>query len=258
MTRQELIAQFPNSFPKSFTFVPATLEDNVILNENDPDYRANLQALNKVERERLLHGNWKIKPTKGSYFPATMVNIISAIPTDVTMWVRRWDLAATEPSEVNPSPSATASILMGKRANGRFVIANGIVLRKPANIIRDVIRNTATQDRSFHNRITTVIPQDPGQAGKDQSASIIADLAGYRCKAVRETGPKQTRAEPLSAQWQAGNVDLVEGTWNKEYLLEMSSFPGGDHDDYVDASSGAFLECVAGTKDIDRWRALAE
>ena len=66
-------------------------------------------------------------------------------------------------------------------------------------------------------------------------------LAGLRAKAVRETGPKQTRAEPLSAQWQAGNVDIVEGPWNRDYLREMAAFPSDEHDDYIDASSGAFL-----------------
>ena len=259
-TRQELINDYPGLIPKSFTFIPATLDDNVILINNDPEYRANLMALSRVERERLLMGNWKIKHSAGTYFPTECVQIISAIPTDVTMWVRRWDLAATEPSEVNPSPSATASVLMGRRSNGRLVIADGISLRKPANIIRDVILNTAQQDRAFHKRVTTVIPQDPGQAGKDQSASLIAHLYGYIVKAVRETGPKATRAEPLSAQWQAGNVDIVEGFWNRDYLREMASFPSEEkttHDDYVDASSGAFLEVVAGTRDIDRWRALA-
>ncbi len=258
LTRQELLNQFPKSSPKSFTFIPATLEDNKILSETDPDYRANLEMLNRVERERLLHGNWKIKPTIGSYFPMTVVKTISAIPTDIKHWVRRWDLAATEPNETNPSPSATASILMGRRDNGRFVIADAINLRRGADVIRDTLLNVAAQDRANYQRVTTVIPQDPGQAGKDQSASLINLLAGFKVKAVRETGPKATRAEPLSAQWQAGNVDIVEGFWNKQYLLEMASFPGGDHDDYIDASSGAFLECVTNTSNYDRWKALAE
>lgn len=256
-TRQELVNQFPGSRPKSFTFVPATLEDNQILAQTDPDYKANLMAMSRVERERLLMGNWKIKHSAGSYFPSHCVKVIEAIPTDVIMWVRRWDLAATEPSDVNPSPDATASVLMGKRANGRIVIADAMWFRRAANVIRDIITNTASQDRAFHNRVTTILPQDPGQAGKDQAASLIALLSGYLVKSIRETGPKQTRAEPFAAQWQAGNVDLVEGNWNKQYLNEMASFPGGDHDDYVDASSGAFLEVVSGTNNIDRWRALA-
>jgi len=256
-TRQELVKEFPGSLPKSFTFIPATLSDNIILTLRDPDYRANLAMLNRVERERLLMGNWKIKPQVGSYFPRTTIRVINAIPNDVTQWVRRWDLAATEPSETNPSPDATASVLMGKTSNGRFIIADAIHMRKPAHIVRDAIRNIASQDRANFKRVTTIIPQDPGQAGKDQVQSLTSFLAGYRVKSIRETGPKETRAEPLSAQWQAGNVDVLEGFWNKDYLNEMSNFPGADHDDYIDASSGAFLECTLNNH-YDRWKALAQ
>jgi len=256
-SRQELLNKYPGMLPKSFTFIPATLEDNKILEQTDPEYRANLMVLTRVERERLLMGNWKIRPSAGSYFPQTAIKLISAIPTDVTNWVRRWYLAATEPSEVNPSPSATASVLMGKRSNGRIVIADGINIRQPANIVRDVLLNIATQDKSNYQRITTVIPQDPGQAGKDQSASLIAHLAGHKVKSTRETGPKATRAEPLSAQWQAGNVDIVDGPWVRDYLREMAVFPEGDHDDYIDASSGAYLECIGNVTSFERFRALA-
>ncbi len=45
---------------KSFTFIPASLADNRILSENDPGYMANLEAQNKIEKERLLFGNWNI------------------------------------------------------------------------------------------------------------------------------------------------------------------------------------------------------
>jgi predicted phage terminase large subunit-like protein len=256
-SRQELLNNFPGSMPKSFTFIPATLEDNTILNERDPEYRSNLEMLNRVERERLLRGNWKIKPSIGSYFPATNVSIVSAIPTDVKTWVRRWDLAATEPSETNPSPSATAGVLMGKRDNGKICIADGINVRKDANVVREIIANIATQDKAMYRRVTTVLPQDPGQAGKAQVANLIAYLAGHKVKGIRETGPKETRAEPLSAQWQAGNVEIVGGEWNKDYLREMSSFPESDHDDYVDASSGAYLECISSITTFDRWKALS-
>jgi len=254
-TRQELIKDFPNTLPKSFTFIAATLSDNVALTERDPNYRANLLAMNRVERERLLFGNWKIKPESGSYFPAINVTIIPAIPNDVVAWVRRWDLAATEPSETNPSPSATASVLMGRRKDGRIVIADAINIRKNASVVRDVMKNVASQDRASFQRVITVIPQDPGQAGKDQANSLTKHLLGHRVKSVRETGAKKTRAEPFSAQWQAGNVEIVQGNWNKDYLLEMSAFPGADHDDYVDASSGAFLECV--DNQYGKWLALA-
>lgn len=255
-TRQELQEQFPDIEPKSFTFVPATLKDNQILLQVDPSYGANLQALGRVERARLLDGNWKIKPQSGSYFPSMLVNVITAVPTDVKTWVRRWDLAATEPSEMNPSPDSTASVLMGKRDNGRIVIADGINVKYNANVVREIMRNVATQDEENYGRVTTIIPQDPGQAGKEQAASMVAHLFGFFSKSVRETGPKETRAEPLSAQWQAGNVDIVAGPWNKEYLREMEAFPSSLHDDYVDASSGAYLECNSNAGNMAKWLAL--
>jgi predicted phage terminase large subunit-like protein len=146
---------------------------------------------------------------------------------------------------------------MGRRENGRFVIADGINVRNNASVIRDILSNTASQDRAKYSRVTTIVPQDPGQAGKDQSANIILHLAGYKVKSIRETGPKETRAEPLSAQWQAGNIDIVDGPWVTNYLKEMAAFPEGDHDDYVDASSGAFLECASGSSAYERYLALS-
>ena len=46
---------------KSFTFIPATIEDNQILLQNDPRYISNLRALPEVEKQQLLFGNWNIK-----------------------------------------------------------------------------------------------------------------------------------------------------------------------------------------------------
>ena len=258
-SEKELLLEYPDALPKSFTFISATLDDNQILLQQDPNYKANLLALNRVERERLLSGNWKIRPIAGSYFPSHCVNILPAVPTDIKVWCRRWDLAATEPNENNTSPDSTASILMGRRDNGRYVIAHAINIKKSAHVVREIIKNTAAQDTStYGKRVIIGLPQDPGQAGKDQVASLTAMLAGYRISPVRETGPKETRAEPLSAQWQVGNVDLVDGSWNKDYLSEMEGFPSPNvHDDYVDASSGAFLECTSGASREAAWRALA-
>lgn len=265
-TRQELVSKFPGSQPKTLTFIPSTLEDNVILNTIDPGYRANLESMTRVERERLLRGNWKIRPQSGSFFPRIKVTTLSAIPTDVKVWVRRWDLAATEISEQNPSPDATSGVLMGRRENGRYVIADVINVRENAHIVREMIRNVIEQDKallfdSMHERLAslvTIIPQDPGSAGKDQSQSLITFLAGNNVKSVRETGPKITRAEPLSAQWQAGNIDVVTGQWNRDYLAEMESFPEGQHDDCIDASSGAFYELTFKLANVSRWLALSE
>jgi hypothetical protein len=54
--------------PKSLTFIAAKLTDNKALMNADPGYMANLMAMDVVERERLLGGNWAIKSTKAAVF----------------------------------------------------------------------------------------------------------------------------------------------------------------------------------------------
>lgn len=242
---------------KSITFIPSTLDDNAILKKQDPSYRANLLALPRVERERLLGGNWKVKPAGGTYFPRSSVTILPAVPTDVVSWVRRWDLAATPVSENARSPDATAGVLMGKRSDGTYVIADVVHMREMAADVRRAVLNTAKQDKVLFGRIVTVIPQDPNQAGKEQAQSYVAMLAGFNAKTVRESGDKQLRAEPLAAQWQVGNVALVAGSWNAPFLAEMDGFPDMDHDDQPDAASGAFTHLTGALSATERMRALA-
>ena len=59
--------QYPDTEAKSLTFIPARLEDNRVLMEKDPGYRANLLALPRIERERLHKGNWLISNAKGEW-----------------------------------------------------------------------------------------------------------------------------------------------------------------------------------------------
>lgn len=230
--------------PKSLTFILSKLTDNKALMAADPSYMGNLKAMTHVMRERLLQGNWKIKPAAGLYFKRTDVTILESIPTDVIKWVRRWDLAATEPSESNPDPDYSAGILMGKRANGRYVVAHAVRERKRSHVVRQIVQKVAILDPEG-TRI--VIPQDPGQAGKEQIESYITYLAGFPVFGVRETGDKVLRADNFAAQWQAGNVDIVKGPWNDTYFSELEQFPTkGVHDDQVDSSAGAFKELVTG------------
>jgi predicted phage terminase large subunit-like protein len=86
------------------------------------------------------------------------------------------------------------------------------------------------------------LAQDPGQAGKDQAKSLTGMLAGHVVKALRVSGPKEARADPFSAQVNAGNVSLVKGDWNRAFIEELRSFPLGKNDDAVDAAADAFSD----------------
>ena len=111
-----------------------------------------------------------------------------------------------------------------------------------ASDVRQTIKLTAQADRAKYQRVRVRLPKDPGQAGKEQAESYIKFLAGFNVTAVAETGSKESRAEPMAAQWQVGNFDIVYGPWNEEYLHQLENFPDGKFKDMVDASANGFAE----------------
>ena len=230
---------------KSVTFIASTLQDNKILMENDPGYLANLLALTEVEKERLLNGNWKIKPSAGSFFKRTQIgDILTSIPNDIVAICRGWDLAATDEDE-NKEAAYTAGVLIAKRACGRFLILDVVNKQLKAGDVRKLIMTTTKADNVKYRKYCTVrqrLLQDPGQAGKEQAGSYINMLAGYNVVTRPESGSKESRAEPMAAQWQQGFFDVMEGEWNEEYFNQLESFPESKFKDMVDAGSSAFGE----------------
>jgi predicted phage terminase large subunit-like protein len=237
-----LVSELDRLKPKSVTFIASTLFDNKILMEANPEYHANLEAMSLIERERLLHGNWKIKPAAGLFFRRTQVGeMLKVIPDDVVKWVRAWDLAATAEDE-GGNPAFTSGILMGMRKSGRFIVADVINKRLNADDVRKLVLLTAQVDKARFGRVTTRLPKDPGQAGKEQARSYVRMLAGFIAKAIAETGSKESRAEPMAAQWQGGNFDVLVAPWNDMYFEQLESFPMSRYKDMVDGSTSAFSE----------------
>lgn len=228
--------------PLSVTFIMSSVYDNKALLSVNPQYLANLKALSQVERERLLYGNWKIKAAAGLFFKRTQLgDVLSEVPKDVVVWVRCWDLAATEKKE-NGDAAFTAGVLMGKRKDGRYIVADVINKQMSASDVRQTIKLTAQLDIAKYKRVCIRLPQDPGQAGKEQAQSYIKFLSGFNVKTVAESGSKESRAEPMAAQWQAGNFDIVAGDWNEMYLQQLENFPDSSFKDMVDASANGFAE----------------
>lgn len=247
-TREELWERFgleteqERAEPKSATFISSSVLDNRELLRSDPGYLNNLKTLPLLDRERLLMGNWKIKAAAGMFFKRSQLGgILEVIPDDVVQWVRCWDLAATDKDE-NGDASYTAGVLMGKRKNGRYVVADVVNRQMAAAEVRQTIRLTAQGDRARFKRVRIRLPQDPGQAGKEQAQSYVKLLSGFDVTTVSETGSKESRAEPMAAQWQAGNFDIVAAPWNDPYLNQLENFPEGRFKDMVDASANGFTE----------------
>lgn len=189
-------------------------------------------------------------------FKPDQIAIIDAIPSGAITWVRGWDFAATEKGVGSSDPDWTAGGKLGKLPDGRFVIADVVRMQAGPDERDAALRNTAARDGRL---VRVSIPQDPGQAGKTQAKYLARELAGYPVSASPESGDKATRAEPLAAQVNVGNVLMLRGPWNDELINEMRMFPNGKHDDQVDALSRAFGELMGGATGMLDWmRAAAE
>jgi predicted phage terminase large subunit-like protein len=220
--------------PKSVTFIPATIFDNQALLSVNPDYLASLLALPMVERERLLGGNWKIRPAAGLYFRRVWCEMVDVVPP-MRDTVRYWDLAGTEKIEGN-DPDWTVGIKLGRDEAGTLYVLDVIRERVGALAVEQLLKNCASHDGK-----TCKIGwgKDPGQAGVSQTQNFIRMLAGYWVMPSSETGDKVTRFGPASAQCQAGNVKIMRGPWNEDFFRCLEGFPDLTHDDDVDAFSGA-------------------
>jgi predicted phage terminase large subunit-like protein len=237
-TRQELVGAFGADFePKSCTFISARVEDNKILLSKDPAYLSNLKSLPLVERERLLKGNWNVRAAAGNYFRREWFAIVDCVPKDAQIVgrVRYWDRAATEKRPGN-DPDASVGVLLSKDSRGVYYVEHVAKMFATPHAVEQAMLNCAAAD----GRGTTVAyMEDPGSAGKNEAQATARALDGYVVKFAPATGDKETRAKPISAQAEAGNVKIVRGPWNEEFVRVLENFPVAKHDDEVDGLSGA-------------------
>jgi predicted phage terminase large subunit-like protein len=239
-SREELIDRYPNSEPKSFTFIKASLYDNPKLLESDPGYLANLMALSLVDRERLLGdpvrgGNWLIKPTAGKLFNRAWFEVVDAVPSGGRT-VRFWDFAASEKKFAKDDPDFTAGVKM-KRVGDIYYILDCIDEQIAPAQINTTLKNVALQDGKG---VAIRFEEEGGASGKKDSYNTVTLLAGHDAQGIRPQGDKITRAKALAAQALNGNVKLLRGDWNQRWLNHMHGQPDLAHDDIMDASSGAF------------------
>jgi predicted phage terminase large subunit-like protein len=237
-SKSELVTKFGAEFePKSATFISARVTDNQILLEKDPAYISNLKALPLIERERLLNGNWNVRASAGNFFRREWFGkLLDKKPDDIIARCRFWDRAASE-QRSGTDPDATVGLLLGKNAQGVYFVLDCVKLFATPHAVEKEMLRCAKHD----GRETTIaFMQDPGSAGVAEAQAASRALDGYDVRFAPATGDKQTRAKPVSAQCEAGNVKIIRGLWNDEFIRELENFPQSRHDDCVDAFTGAY------------------
>jgi predicted phage terminase large subunit-like protein len=179
-------------------------------------------------------------PRGGGMFRRDDFVIADTAPKDIRHTARGWDLAASKGSR----SSWTVGVKLGVDGEGRVWVLDVRRIRGTPYEVETLLKKTAELDGKD---CIQDLPQDPGQAGKTQKAALARVLHGYIVRFSAETGSKETRAQPLAAQAEAGNLLLVRASWNDAYIDEFASFPRGADDDQVDGTSRCYARIITMT-----------
>ncbi len=234
--------------PKSLTFINSKLSDNPALDLVDKSYRAGLEAMHHVDRERLLGGNWNIRLTAGEVFDRDNFNPISRIQLEAIeaeggiVYIRGWDKAGT----AGGTGARTAGVKVGRyKDTGRFVIVNPVARRLNPVDREKLIVQYANLDG---HACSIWIEREGGSDGKASAQDTVVRLAGFLCHYESPTGAKLDRAKPLAVQVEAGNVDIViDDPGAQDFLAEAMNFDGvSGIMDQIDAAALAFNKLNVG------------
>jgi len=192
----------------------------------------------ELQRIKASIGSWDFealyqgrpRPLEGAIFKREWFKVVDRAPEGLR-WVRFWDLAV--------SVKATADYTCGARV---ALAGDGTLY------VADVIRGRWEWPEARRIIVQAAVADGGGEIGLEKVAFQLAAVQELRREAalvhcaIREVEPdkdKLARALPWAARAEAGKVALVAGSWAGAFLTEVCDFPFGEHDDQVDAVSGA-------------------
>jgi phage terminase large subunit-like protein len=179
------------------------------------------------------------------------------------------DLAATE-----NGGDHTVLVLLGKAANGTYYVPAVIRGQWGSDKVRQVIMLACDYYLPKYPKAILHLPQDPGQAGKDQKLQMSRTFAQWHPRIEPVSGPKATRATGFQEAVNLGNVYLVDAdlpeclrpycsslsflAWQNAFRSVLRDFKADEadqEDDDVDAGSDAFNE-LTGKRErkTETWR----
>jgi predicted phage terminase large subunit-like protein len=168
----------------------------------------------------------------GAMFRREWFEIVESVPS-LTAQTRHWDLAAT----TKTTGDYSAGVKIGLAADGTAYILDMVHGRWEWPELLRVIGQTA---RSDGPSVTQTIETAGVQRGMLDLLRAEPALADIPFRGVSPLADKIARANTWLARAEQGKVKLLRGQWNSAWLDEICAFPEAEHDDIVDATSGAF------------------
>jgi predicted phage terminase large subunit-like protein len=189
------------------------------------------------------------RPPEGAMFRPKEMRVFDAIPGKLLLTVRAWDLAASAGGDWTVGLKLSQ---YGSWQDNAWIVTDIRRMRGRPDEVRALFQAVVQADGY---QVEQWLPEDPGQAGKDQVDNYVRSAPNYRIKSERMTGDKVTRADGVACQVNIGAVGILRAPWNAAFLDELGAFPRGVHDDQVDALSLAFSKF--GNDPLLRWARLS-
>lgn len=169
----------------------------------------------------------------GALFRREMFQVVDTV-SSIDYAVRYWDIAV---STSNYSDYTTGLKLGHSARDGLYYALDLMRGRWNFPTMLQVIRQTALDDGAW---VMQYVEEVGVQRGVSDMLIHDPALAGIPLRGHRPTTDKVLRAQPALAKFERGAVRLLRGGWNSAFIDELCAFPEGEHDDIVDAVSGAF------------------
>lgn len=242
--------------PKSFTFIPATLDDNPALLEKNPRYKSDLRAQSEHDQQRLLKGLW-VSEQKKAFFRNHRIRHITRdqVPDGLT-WGRYWDTADTHVDKDDQDPTAADGPDWSAGAKGALWwppednewYDDQRETPDPILIVADCAFDQiegGAKDEWMLNRARADgygcwvgFEVEGGASGKYVGRDMEEGLfEKWNTYPDRPTGDKVGRAKPVRNLAERGRVWVVDGEWVAQYMWWLNRFPHNKKD-VIDATSG--------------------
>ena len=173
----------------------------------------------------------------GKIFQRNYFRIIPQAPV-LPHTVRFWDMAATS-KDVKNDAFYTAGVKAGRLGDDIFVLDARADQIGPAEG-DDWIVQTAIEDGKYCDVRWEL---EGGSAGLKVAESLKRRLKGYNAEGIKPLGDKVSRALPVASDGKRGNLYLVKGDWNEQFVDALYKFDGTPKplvNDLTDALSGVW------------------
>ena len=213
-------------------YIPSKLSDNRLLVESDPDYGNRLKGTGPSWLVKAwLDGDWNIA-MDGKIFLREWWDKrrYTAPPDEIAkrcyQTVQSWDMAAREGEQNDRSVCITA----GLTSKGWYILD----VWAGRLTFPDLKRKVGELAAKWNCFEILIEDKSSGQGVLDE---LKRDTT-FALKGINPVGSKFERALSVSSLIEEGCVWLPEmATWLSDFMDELAGFPGGAHDDIVDALS---------------------